>query len=113
MSFLNKNFNGFIQVMNSGNYQLLKYIKRTVGSADSLFRTQKRYFFADELYYFLRFNEKIERIKRLRKESVLEYLPSASSYSTWINENNMDFRKEGDVIRFLDYYNAMHPERQE
>lgn len=110
---LNKNFNGFIQVMNTGSYQLLKYLQRTVGSADSLFRTQKRYFFTDEPLYFLRFNQKIERIKKLRKENLLGFLPSASSYSSWITENNIDFKKEADVIRFLDYYNAMHPAKTE
>lgn len=113
MSLMSKNFNGFIQVMNRGNYQLLKYTERKVSSADSLFRTQKRYFFADELHYFLRFNEKIERIKKLRKENILEFVPSASSYSSWIAENNIDFKKEPDVIRFLDYYNGMHPAKTE
>jgi hypothetical protein len=104
----NKKADDYVQVLNAGNYQLLKYIKRTVASADSLFRTQKRYFFADDINYFLRINEKIERIKRLTKDNIIMLLPSAFSYSAWIDENKIDFKKEYDVIRFLDHYNATH-----
>jgi hypothetical protein len=104
----NKNEEGFVQILNKGNYQLLKYTKRTVGSADSLFRTQKRYFFADEINYFLRFNEKVETIKRLSKDNITKLLPSVSSYTTWISQNNIDFKKECDVIHFLNYYNDTH-----
>lgn len=102
----NKTENGYLHVLNPGNCQLLKYTKRTVDSADSLFRTQKRYFFADEVSYFLRVNDKIERIKRLNKDNVLKLLPSASSYNEWTDQNKIDLKKEEDVIRFLNYYNA-------
>jgi hypothetical protein len=104
----NKREDGYVQVLNTANYQLLKYIKRTVASADSLFRTQKRYFFADEVNYFLRVNEKIERIKKLNKDNIANFLPSVSSYAAWINENKIDFKKEDEVIRFLNHYNATH-----
>jgi hypothetical protein len=63
----NKTESGYLHVLNSGNCQPLKYTKRIVDSADSLFRTQKRYFFADEVSYFLRLNDKVEKIKRLNK----------------------------------------------
>lgn len=96
----------FVQVLNFGKYQLLKYIKRNVASADSLFGTQKRYFFSDDISYFFKSNHKVERIKKLNKENVLFYLPSSSSYDAWIKENNIDFKKEKDVVRFLNYYNA-------
>ena len=96
----------FIQVLNPGKYQLLKYTKRNVGSADSLFRTMKRYFFTDDVYYFIKANEKVERIKKLGKENVLSYLPSSNSYEAWIKENDIDFKKEKDIVRFLDYYNS-------
>jgi hypothetical protein len=113
LSAINKNFNGFVQVLNNGDYQLLKYVRRMVSSADSLFRTQKRYFFTDEAFYFLRFKERIERIKRLKKDNILEFLPAASTYESWITQNNIDFKKEADVIRFLDHYNITHPTEKE
>ncbi|MFN2456678.1 MAG: hypothetical protein ABR502_00615 [Chitinophagaceae bacterium] len=102
----NKKVDDYMQVLSAGEYQLLKHKKRKVGSADSLFRTQKRYFFTDEIYYFLHFNDRVERIKKLNKDAILEYLPLASSFAAFIEQNKIDFKKEADVIRFLNYYNA-------
>jgi len=104
--FNNKKMNDFVQVLNYGNYQLLKYTIRRVSSADSLFRTFKRYYFSDDEYYFLRSGDKVERVKKLNKENVMVFLPSSSAYANWISANKIDFKKERDVIRFLDYYNA-------
>jgi hypothetical protein len=101
----------FVQVLNSGKYQLLKYIKRKVASADSLFGTQKRYFFRDEVYYFLRSNETIKRLKKLNKEELLSFIPSSSSFSEWIELNKIDFKKEQNVILFLNYYNSSQQQK--
>ena len=104
--FNKKKVDGFLQVMNFGEYQLLKYTKRIVDNADSLFGTQKRYFFKDELYYFVMVNDKVEKVKRLNEEYILSLIPSASNHKLWIKENNLNFKKEEDVIRFLNYYNS-------
>jgi hypothetical protein len=104
-----KPVNGFVQVLNFGKYQLLKYTNRTVASVDSIFQGFKRYYFADVINYFLKSNDKVERFKKLNKENVLFYLPSSSAHDAWIKENNIDFKKEKDVILFLNYYNAHSP----
>jgi hypothetical protein len=104
--FNNKTIDDFIQVMNGGQFQLLKYTRRKVSSADSLFRTQTRYFFTNENHYYIRNNDRIEKLKKLNKESVLEFLPSALAFSSYLSENKLDLRKEDDVIRFLHYYNT-------
>ena len=101
-----KKVEGFVKVMNNGNYRLLKYTHRIVSSADSLFGTQKKYFFTDEVFYYMWFNEKIERIKKLNKDNILKFLPSSSSYTKWSGQNEIDLKKEEDVIRFLDHYNV-------
>ena len=97
-----------VQVLTPGKYQLLRYVKRTVSSADSLFRTQKRYFFKDEVYYFLQHGETITRLKKLNKENIMELLPSSAGYSTWISANGMDLKKEPDAVRFINHYNTTH-----
>lgn len=102
----NKKVDGFAEVLNTGNHRLLKHVQRTVDAKDSLFGTQKKYFFRDQVFYFMWHNEKVERIKKLNKTNILQLLPSASAYTKWINENKIDFTKEADVILFLDYYNA-------
>lgn len=102
----NKKLDDFVQVLNYGNYQLLKYIARKVSFGDSLFHTLKRYYFSDDNFYFLKSGNKVERIKKLNKEAVLAFLRSSSSFTDWIEANNINFKKENDVIRFLNYYNS-------
>jgi len=105
----NKKLDDFVQVLNYGHYQLLKYRKRYVAVGDSLFRTVKRYYFSDKHYYFLKSGDKVERARKLNKDNVLAFLPSSSAYAEWIKSNNIDFKKENDIIRFLDHYNASKP----
>jgi hypothetical protein len=108
--FLNrKKLDAYLQVLNTGAYQLLKYTNRRVSSADSLFGTQKKYFFSDNIYYFLNFKDRTERIKKLNRENILSFLPSASKFAGWASDNKIDFNKETDVIRFLNYYNRLTP----
>lgn len=102
----NKKVNGFAQVLNSGNHRLLKYIQRKLNSADSLLGTQKKYFFTDQVNYYMWYNEKIERIKKLNNDNILKFLPTSSAYTTLIDRNKIDLKKETDIIRFLTYYNV-------
>lgn len=102
-----KPLNGFVMVMNSGNCQLLKHTSRRVYPAeDSLFGTQKRYLFRDENFYFLKTGDKVERIKRLNSEHFLAHIPEAASYKDWINQNDLSFKTEEDLVLFLNYYNS-------
>lgn len=96
----------FVQVLNQEKYQLLKYTKRIVRDEDSLFGTQKRYFFRDELHYFVRVDDKIDKIKKLNEEYLFSLLPSSSNHKAWIKDNKINFKKEEDLIRFLNYYNS-------
>lgn len=100
----------FVQVLNTGKYELLKFVKRKVGSADSLFRTQKKYFFTDEVHYFLRSNAKVEKIKKLNQEELLSFLPQSLTFSEWIRANKINFKKEVQVIQFLNFYNLKKQE---
>lgn len=97
----------FVQVMNNGDLQLLKHNKVLFVTADSLFGTMKRYYFSNQVLYYL--NNKFGQTNRLRKlnrDNVMEMLNSDSSAETWINQNSINFKKEEDVVRFLDYLNT-------
>lgn len=107
----NKKVEGFLKIMNSGDYKLLKYVERKVNSTDSLFNTQKKYFFSDEAFYFMWSNEKIEWIKKFNKDYILTLLPSSSNYTKWIDQKDIDFKKEEDVIRFLNHYNTVKKDK--
>jgi hypothetical protein len=98
--------NCLVQELNQGNYKLLKLVYRKIASSDSMFGTLKRYFYKDENEYFIEKENKIEKLKKLSKENLLEQLPSSSTYKDWIEKQNLNFKKEKDCIQFLDYYNS-------
>ena len=105
--YYKKPLTAFVQVMNLGKCQLLKYTSRRVYPAeDSLFGTQKRYIFRDVKFYFIKTGDKVEKIKKLNTEYFLALVPEASLYKEWINQNNLSFKKEEDLLFFLNYYNS-------
>jgi len=98
--------NSYMQVLNEGSYQLLKLNKKSLNSADSLFGTLKRYFFRDETDYFITHNEMTTSLKRLDKDNLLQFLPGSSGYNEWAKQNRINFKKEEDVLLFMNYYNS-------
>jgi hypothetical protein len=103
-----KDLNVVMRVMNYGKYELLKYTNRKVSSADSLFGTQKRYFFKDEISYYFKSDDIVQKLKKLSEESFFDLMPAISTTANrkWINEAKINFKREEDIIRFLDYYNS-------
>lgn len=101
-----KPLDAFVQVMNEGDYQLLKYVSKKVNSSDSVMSASRRYFFKDEIFYFIKSKNKVERLKKLTKEDLFNYLPSTSGYNEWIAAHNVNLEHEADLIRFLNYYNS-------
>lgn len=96
----------FVQELNQGDVKLLKMTNRVLKTKDSLFGTIKRFFFYDEVEYYLQYNEKFEKIKKLNKENLFSLLPNSSSYNSWIIEQKLQFKKENDFIYFINYYNS-------
>jgi hypothetical protein len=103
-------FSAYMQVLSFGKYQLLKFTDRSVGMADTLFGTQKRYFFRDNITYYIRINEAIKPIKRLNEENVLMLLPSSAQYKEWIKQQKLNFKREEDLLKFITHYNAKLPD---
>jgi len=99
-----KKVEDWVQVMNTGRYQLLKYIKKELRSADSGL-IAKKYLFRETNYYFLKHLQRVERIQKLKEENVLSYLPGSKAFRGWIERKNIDFKKEKDIVEFLNHYN--------
>jgi hypothetical protein len=100
----NKKTDGFVQILNNGNYQLLKYIKKELLTADSAL-VFKRHYFKETYYYFIRKDQKVEQIKRLDKENVLIKLPLSGRLKEWMETNQINFKNEKDLILLLNHYN--------
>jgi len=96
----------YLQVLNEGAYQLLKLNEKTLGSADSLFGTLKRYFFKDESIYYINHEQALNTLKKLDRDNLLQFLPGSSGHNEWIKQNRINFKKEDDVLRFVNYYNS-------
>lgn len=108
----NASNSSYVQVMNSGDVQLLKYIKMKLVTADSLFGTMKRYYFSDQIQYFL--NTKYGqtfKLKKLSSEILAERLNLDDEERAWISNNQLSLKKEDEVIRFLTYLNAHRKSR--
>jgi hypothetical protein len=98
----------YIQELNQGEYQFSKMTKKPVLSADSLFGTMKRYFFGTTTKYFIKTKGMLKPIKKMRKEAILQLLPQGSACEEWLKANDIDWKKEEDVLRFFTYYNKEH-----
>lgn len=102
---INNDKSYYVQLMNQGNYQLLKIDRRPVISADS-FHIAKRYYFREDVKYFIQYNNKTAGIKKLTRDNILAWTPGNSAMNDWMEQQKINFKKEEDVIRFLDYYNS-------
>ncbi|MFM2145940.1 MAG: hypothetical protein RL732_776 [Bacteroidota bacterium] len=97
----------FVQVINNGSVQLLKYRKVQIAKADSLFGTLKRYYFSSQTIYFLnRDNGQTIKLRKLNEETVTDQLKPDADERTWIKMNRLNLKKEEDVIQFLNYLNT-------
>ena len=103
----NEYSNPFMEVLNNGKYALLKRTIKDVRSADSMFGTQKRFYFASTVKYYLLSDKKIEPLNKLTKESITASLPNSSRCEEWLKQNKINFKKVADIILFLNYYNSL------
>ena len=109
--FLNKRkVDDFVQVLNAGRYQLLKYAKKELAMTDSGF-LYKRYYFSKAAYYFLKNMQKVERIRKLDDKIVLSYLAQSHTFTDWIKTNHIDLSREKDIVLFLNHYNATYQKK--
>jgi hypothetical protein len=102
----------YAQIMNEGDISLLKVIVRTGIQADSLFGTQKRYYFSDRNDYFLLVNKKVERIKKLGADELSVFLPTKLQDEAFIRENRLKLNREADAVRYIDHLNALSKAQQ-
>jgi len=103
----NPNEDAYVQVLNNGEIQLLKHNQIVLMSGDSLMGTYKRYYFLEQVnYYLINKAGKNTHFRKLSKSNILETLSVEDSLKAWIKQNSINFKKEEDVIRFLNYYNT-------
>lgn len=95
----------FAEHLNEGYYTLLRVTVRQVSKSDSMFSTMNKYYFKDNLYYFLKSGRQTVVLKRLTINELRKYIPAEK----WPLQRN-DFAhhpwsKEEDMLRLLDLIN--------
>lgn len=94
------------QVLNEGKYQLMKMDNRKLLEGDSLFGTMKRYYFKNEVKYFLANNYVVSLLKKLNKETILQLAPAGKNEQEWLLQNKIDLKKEADIVRYFNQLNS-------
>jgi len=94
----------YVQEMNPGPVKLLKVTHRELKVGDSMFRTMKRFYFADRYDYYLQQSNRVEKLRKLDKDELLKLLPRTPELENYLSVNQVAFRKEEDVIRLLGVY---------
>jgi hypothetical protein len=76
-----------------------------VASADSMFGTLKRYYFASQNSYFLKFDADPIFVNKLSLNALLSILPGSDGMLDWAKKNKINIRKEDDLIALIKEYN--------
>jgi hypothetical protein len=97
--------NDYIQVLNHGTLQLLKRTRRQIMKAPNSLQA-KPYYYQENQAYFLRSNQQMLALKRLSEDQILPNLTGVAGLDKWISDNKINFKKEPDIVRLLNYYNS-------
>jgi hypothetical protein len=95
----------YVQQLTFGEAVLYKHTKRYVASADSMFGTLKRYYFASTTNYFLKLDADADYINKLSVNALLSLLPDSAGMADWIKKNKINIRKEEDLIALIEHWN--------
>lgn len=100
-----KSLTDYVQQLTFGEAVLYKHTKRYVASADSMFGTLKRYYFASTNNYFLKLGADAEFINKLSVNALLSLLPDSAGLPDWVKKNKINIRKEEDLIALIEHWN--------
>lgn len=95
----------YVQQLTFGEAVLYKHTKRYVASADSMFGTLKRYYFASTTNYFLKLDADADYINKLSVNALLSLLPDSTGLADWVKKNKINIRKEEDLIALIEHWN--------
>ena len=105
LQFNNKPLTDDVQQLTFGEAVWYKHTKRYVASADSMFGTLKRYYFASQYSYFLKFDADPVYVNKLSLNALLSILPESKGLLEWAKKNKINVRKEEDLVALIEEWN--------
>ena len=104
---LNYENNVFLQVLNSGDNQLLKATKISVVKRGyNALLGKDEYAYDLKTVYYLFHSAQISKVDVLNREHLVALLDFSDGYNKWLEENKNKLRGETDWVNFLNYYNS-------
>ncbi len=100
---------GYFNPLNKGVVQLLLMPKKKLELTGYSFQGKKSLVYKDVSAYFIKLDEKPAVNINLNKSTILNHLDPGYQkvLKYFVSENNLNLRKEEDVIRLLQYYNTL------
>lgn len=95
----------YVEEMVNGKVKLYKYTKRYVASADSLFGTLKRYYFANTEHYFLSDERDVLLIKKMNLSGIADLLGDRGTLLKWAEQNRLNPKREEDLVALIRRWN--------
>jgi hypothetical protein len=105
MQLNNRPIADYVEEMVNGQVKLYKYTKRYVASADSMFGTLKRYYFANTVHYFLSDAREVLLIKKMNLSSIADILGDRGTLTRWAEQNRLNPKREEDLIAMIRRWN--------
>ncbi|MBS1488516.1 MAG: hypothetical protein JST43_13100 [Bacteroidetes bacterium] len=98
----------FVEVMNSGETQLLKSTHITLRKMEyNQFRNESRFRFIPNEKYFIRHQNVITKLSSLSKSAVLEVMKPNTRQEEWLKTNKNKLRNEKEVVAFFTFCNSI------
>jgi|SanBayMetagenome_1026888.scaffolds.fasta_scaffold24766_2 hypothetical protein len=105
MQLNNRPIADYVEEMVDGKVKLYKYTKRYVASADSMFGTLKRYYFANTVHYFLSDEKDVLLIKKMNLSGIADLLGDRGTVLKWAEQNRLNPKREEDLIALIRRWN--------
>ena len=97
----------FVQVLNNGNTELLKYTHVIVFDRGfDAIAGKDNYSFVTKVTYCLLNKGVVTLIKNLDKDNVLAVVPPLADTESWLKNNKNKLKNETDIINYFNYYNT-------
>jgi hypothetical protein len=91
----------YVEEMVNGKIKLHKYTRRYVASADSMFGTLKRYYFANTVHYFISNGTDVHLIKKMNLSHIADLLGDKGSLLQWAEQNRLNPKREEDLVAII------------
>jgi len=98
---------GFYQSLNTGNTRLLKLTTVKIENGFDPLIGKSTHRFSSKYNYCIYFNNTINALYKLNKDNIFKVINPSDEIKAWLKVNDNQLKNEAQVVKFLQYYNAL------